>query len=160
MGPRDRIRPAVPADLNRIVEIENASFGQEAYDRKLFADYLLRCGKLFVVLERGRRVHAYMITCMRGHAPGSKAELVSVAVDPAARQTGAAAALLNSTLRRLRRRGATRLHLVVRVTNGPARALYEKYGFRRVRVVRGYYEDGGDGISMSRPVGAVAKPKH
>jgi ribosomal-protein-alanine N-acetyltransferase len=39
---------------------------------------------------------------------------------------------------------------MVRVTNREARAFYEKYGFRKVRTVRGYYEDGGDGWLMAR----------
>lgn len=152
MTPHIRIRPAVPADLERIVHIENASFGPEAYDRELFKDYLERCGKLFLVFQRDRRVLAYAITCIRGNALKPGAELVSLAVDPVARRTGAASALLENTLRRLRRRGATRLHLVMRVTNTPAQALYQKFGFRRLRVIRGYYEDGGDGIAMTRPV--------
>jgi len=146
------IRRAVLGDLDRILEIERASFGPEAYDRKLFAAYQTRCGSLFLVAERRSRVCAYMITCVRGGVFRSKAELVSVAVDPAARQRGAASALLESTLRRLRRMGVSRLRLVVRVDNLPAQAFYGKYGFRRVRVVRGYYEDGGDGIAMGRAV--------
>jgi [ribosomal protein S18]-alanine N-acetyltransferase len=152
MRRRYTIRRVVPADLDLIQGIEAASFGAEAYDRKLFAAYFARCGELFLVAARGRRVFGYMITCIRGGRRGTAAELVSIAVDPASRQGGAASALLDSTLRRLRRRGATRLHLVVRVTNEPAQALYEKYGFRRVRVLRGYYEDGGDGILMTRPL--------
>jgi ribosomal-protein-alanine N-acetyltransferase len=151
------IRRVVPADLDPIQAIEAASFGAEAYDRKLFAYYLERCGELFLVAGSGRQVYGYMITCIRGYRRGKTAELVSVAVDPGLRQAGAASALLDSTLRRLRRRGATRLHLVVRVTNQPAQAFYEKYGFRRVRVVPRYYEDGGDGISMTRPVGGLAR---
>lgn len=146
------IRRAVPADLDRVLEIEAASFGPEAYDRKLFAYYMKRCGALFLVVGRGRRVFGYMITCIRGGRRAATAELVSVAVDPERRQAGAASALLDSTLRRLRRSGATRLRLVVRVTNRPAQAFYEKYGFRPMRVVRGYYEDGGDGIAMTRPL--------
>jgi len=157
MSARFAIRPAVPADLDRVMEIETASFGREAYDRKLFAYYQKRCGPLFLVLSRRKRVGAYMITCVRGGGTSVKADLVSVAVDPAFRQAGAASALLASTLRRLKRRGVTRLHLVVRVTNQPAQALYEKYGFRRVRVLRGYYEDGGDGIAMSRDVRSDGK---
>jgi len=78
--------------------------------------------------------------------------LVSIAVDPADRGRGAASALLESTLRRLRRRGVKRFGLIVRLTNHPARAFYEKYGFRRMRIVRGYYEDGEDGLSMTREV--------
>lgn len=152
MKARYAIRPAVRADLDRVMEIETASFGGEAYDRKLFAYYLRRCEKLFLVLRRGSKIFAYSITCIRGGAGSTKAELVSIAVDPARRQAGAASALLDSMLRRLRRRGVSRLNLVVRVTNHQAEALYAKYGFRRVRVVRGYYEDGGDGVAMSRAV--------
>jgi len=145
------IRPAVLADLDRILEIENASFGPESYDRKLFAYYLRRCPELFLVACR-RRVAGYMITCMRGDRSNARAELVSVAIDPALRQAGAASALLDGTLRRLRRRGATRLHLVVRRANYAAQAFYKKYQFRPLRVLRRYYEDGGDGIAMARPV--------
>ena len=36
------------------------------------------------------------------------------------------------------------------VTNTAARAFYEKYGFRKLRIVRGYYEDGEDGMLMSK----------
>jgi [ribosomal protein S18]-alanine N-acetyltransferase len=151
-----RIRRAVTGDLERIDAIERASFGPEAYDRKLFADYLRKSGELFLVAEpRTRKPRAeicgYLLSCLRGPA----AELVSVAVAPSARGTGVASALLESILRRLRRRDVPRLHLVVRVNNRAAIALYEKYGFRRLRVVAHYYQDGGDGISMSRPVQGV-----
>jgi len=147
-----RVRRALREDLGKIQEIENASFGPEAYDCNLFAYYLDRCGELFLVAERRARICAYMLTCVRGTAP-PKAELISVAVDPADRERGAATALLESTLRRLRRRHVARLHLMVRVGNRPALAFYEKYGFRRVRRVLRYYEDGGDGIAMTRDVG-------
>jgi [ribosomal protein S18]-alanine N-acetyltransferase len=144
-----RIRRAGLEDLIRVLEIEDASFGLEAYDRKLFADYFYKCGDLFLLAERRGKVCGYIITCLRGYLSGLRAELVSVAVDPAVRQGGAASALLESTLRRLRRRRVTQLRLVVRVTNQPARAFYEKYGFQRVRRIPGYYEDGGDGIAMA-----------
>lgn len=157
MGARFAIRRATAADLERILEIEKASFGREAYDYKLFAYYLRRCGALFLVAS-GRRVSGYMITCIRGDARRPSAELVSVAVDPGLRQAGAASALLDSTLRRLRRRGATRLHLVVRIANRPAQAFYKKYRFSPLRVLRGYYEDGGDGIAMTRPV-SLPRPR-
>ena len=157
-----KIRRALPRDLEKILEIECASFGREAYDRKLFAYYLDRCEGLFLVARRpsprgGKakprgKLCGYLIACLRGNRIGASAELVSIAVEPEARGRGAASALLESALRRLARRGAGRLNLVVRATNDPARAFYEKYGFRRVRMVAGYYEDGGDGIAMARPV--------
>jgi ribosomal-protein-alanine N-acetyltransferase len=73
-------------------------------------------------------------------------------VDPAIRKSGAASALLESTLRRLRRRHVARFHLVVRVGNRAALAFYEKYGFRRIRRVRAYYGAGRDGVAMSRAI--------
>jgi len=157
-----KIRPAQRGELERILEIERASFGREAYDRNLFAHYMDKCGSLFLVsarrparsgkAQRRSQLCGYLIACLRGTRVGRPAELVSVAVEPAARGRGAASALLESVLRRLARRGAGRLNLVVRATNEPARAFYEKYGFRRVRIVPEYYDDCGDGIAMSRPV--------
>jgi len=144
------VRRLRPADLDRIQEIEHASFGKDAYDRNLFAEYLHKCGELFLVAERGGRICGYAITCTR--AGGSGAEVISIAVDPAARGKGAASVLLRSTFRRLRRRGIPRVSLMVKVTNVPARRFYEKWGFTRVRRVKGYYEDGKDGIRMMAEV--------
>jgi ribosomal protein S18 acetylase RimI-like enzyme len=39
---------------------------------------------------------------------------------------------------------------MVRVTNVAARRFYEKYGFQKGRIVRGYYEDGTDGVAMRK----------
>ena len=144
--PPHTVRRLRSADLNRIMEIERASFGDEAYDRNLFAAFFRQCGELFLVAEHDRKVWGYMIACIRGE----QAELVSVAVDPAARGRGAASALMESTLRRLRRRGIARIGLVVKVTNDKARAFYERYGFEKVRRAPRYYEDGADGWRMAR----------
>lgn len=149
---RYSIRRVRSADLDRIMEIERASFGRDAYDRNLFADYTRKCGGLFLVSECNRKVWGYALTCpiTRSGALGPQAELVSLAVDPAARGTGAAKALMDSTLRRLRIRGVCRIVLTVKVTNGRARAFYERYGFEKIRMVRQYYEDGQDGILMAK----------
>ena len=144
------IRRLRASDLDRIQQIEHASFGKGAYDRNLFAEYFHKCGGLFLVALKGRRICGYSITCIR--AGGSSAEVVSIAVDPSARQIGAASALMASMIRRLRRRDVPRVTLMVRETNRAARRFYEKWGFTKVRKVPRYYEDGRDGIMMSRPV--------
>jgi ribosomal-protein-alanine acetyltransferase len=135
-------------DLDRIMEIERASFGADAYDRNLFAEFLDTCGDLFLTVERSGRIRGYLIACWRGR----RAEVASVAVDPACRGRGAASALMESALRRLRLRRVARLVLMVKPTNHQARAFYEKYGFQEVRRVRRYYEDGSDGWLMARNV--------
>ena len=152
MDKRFAIRRVRQRDLGRILEIEAASFGADAYDRNLFAEYTRKCGGLFLIAEWGTKVCAYCITAISPGRIGNRAELVSVAVDAAFLCKGAASALMDSTLRRLRRRGITRLGLMVKVTNRPALAFYEKYGFRKIRRVARYYEDGADGLSLLKDV--------
>jgi ribosomal-protein-alanine N-acetyltransferase len=149
MAARFSVRLMRNSDLDQILQIEHLSFGKDAYDRNLFAEFRHKCGELFLVVERGRKVCGYMVTCTRGQGDSGRAELVSVAVDPRVRGKGVASVLMESTLRRLRRRGIGRVGLMVKVTNRAARAFYEKYGFRKVRIVRGYYEDGKDGWLMT-----------
>jgi [ribosomal protein S18]-alanine N-acetyltransferase len=87
-----------------------------------------------------------MVTCRNRE----KAEIVSLAVNPDYRRRGLAGALMHSTLRSLRRTGARRVSLMVRPANHAAHTFYRSFGFRRVRLARGYYEDGGDAIIMAR----------
>jgi ribosomal-protein-alanine N-acetyltransferase len=148
---RITVRKFQSGDMDRILEMEHASFGNDAYDRNLFAEFSYKCGDLFLVAERRskicrNKVCGYIVTCVRG----DRAELVSIAVDPADRGRGAGSALLRSTLRRLRRRPVDRCGLMVRVSNVAARAFYEKYGFRKVRTVARYYEDGESGLLMTK----------
>ena len=146
MAQRIEVRRLRAPDLDRVEAIESASFGAAAYDRNLFAEFFHKCGELFLVAERRSVLCGYAITCVRG----DRAEVVSIAVEPKARRRGVASALLESTLRRLRPRRVARVALMVKVTNGPARRFYEKYGFHKERLVRRYYEDGSDGLRMVR----------
>jgi len=138
------------SDMDRILQIEHASFGKDAYDRNLFADFYHKCGELFLVAVKGRNVCGYMVTCIGGRTASGRAELVSIAVDPRHRGKGIASVLMASTLRRLRRRGVVRVHLMVKVTNKIAIRFYEQYGFHKSRIVRGYYEDGADAWRMAK----------
>jgi ribosomal-protein-alanine N-acetyltransferase len=144
MQKRFAIRRARAGDIDRILEIEAASFGPDAYDRKLFAEYTRKCGDLFLVALGGTKVVGYAITCLCAQS----AELVSLAVAPAFLGKGAAKALMDSILRRLKIRRVARLNLTVKLTNERARSFYQKYGFRKLRRVRRYYEDASDGLRM------------
>ena len=136
-------------ELDAILYVERACFGEDAYDRNLFAKYLAMEGVLFLVAERAAKISGY---CLAVQA-GDRAEIVSIAVAPRARRQGAAQMLLASTLRRLKRRGVVRVSLTVKAGNHAARALYERHGFIKVRTVRAYYEDGADGLRMYRDSG-------
>ncbi len=144
MRPRYTIRRFRWSDIERILQIERAGFASDAYDRKLFAEFGRKCGELFLVAVSCGKLVGYIVSARRG----DRAELVSIAVDPAARRTGAASALIESTLRRLRLRHVRRFSLMVRVTNRGAREFYNNFGFEKTRLVRDYYRSGSDAVRM------------
>ena len=78
--------------------------------------------------------------------------LMNIATDPEQRRKGVGRALIDAMIDRA---GVdANITLEVRVSNTPAIALYESYGFRGVGTRRRYYSDTGeDAIIMWRAVG-------
>ncbi len=132
------------SDLDHILAIEQASFTNDAWDRKIFLAYYRKCGDLFLIAKAGRRVAGYSITC----AGSRNAELVSIAVDPRDRRRRVAKTLLDRTLTDLRARRVKTWWLMVGTANQPAIRFYEKYGFTHVKVVKRYYGAGRDARRM------------
>jgi [ribosomal protein S18]-alanine N-acetyltransferase len=138
------ILPFRPRQLDRILEIERASFPREAYTRKMFKELRRECGPLFLVAKSQGRIAGYIATCRSE----TGAELISVAVDPRWRGRGLGAALLGHTLALLRASGTPHLDLMVSVGNPDAVRFYRRFGFRRFGTARRYYEDGSDADQM------------
>ena len=69
---------------------------------------------------------------MLSRVAADEAEILTIAVEPAARASGLATALLSHHLSRLARAGAGGVFLEVDETNLPALALYRRFGFRQV----------------------------
>lgn len=78
------------------------------------------------------------------------AELIDVAVAPAARRQGLGRRLLDAVVVRAAAAGATRLLLEVRRDNTPARMLYESAGFAVCGERHRYYADGHDAVLYER----------
>jgi ribosomal-protein-alanine N-acetyltransferase len=131
-------------NLGRVVEIERASFGKDAWPAESFVDYWSESPELFLVARLGRRIAGYSIT--RTNWRG--AELESVAVDPGYRGRGVAQALLDATQPCLGQDGTRALRLMVSTANAPALRFYRQYGFIRTRLVKGYYGAGRDAWRM------------
>jgi [ribosomal protein S18]-alanine N-acetyltransferase len=141
------IRRACVDDLPAILRIETKSFDRDAWDRELFLDYLNRPARsVFLVAAINRKVVGYALAF---HSE-TRAEIHSIAVAPAQRGQGVAAALLRRIIALLRRRGFETVSLNVRLENEAAIRLYRKLGFQRVRRVNGYYEDGAPAWRMRR----------
>ena len=73
------------------------------------------------------------------YAAGGEGSINNIAVDRDHRRSGVGTALLSALICAGREAGLAKLSLEVRVSNTAAVSLYEKNGFRRVGLRRGYY---------------------
>ena len=125
-------------DLDAIVEIENAVY-PTPWSRSMFAGELAKPSSFSLGAfdaEEGGLV-AYLIVSRYVDAW----HIMNVAVHPEYRRQGVASRLLDELFELTAgdaRRGYT---LEVRVSNGSAISLYERFGFEPAGIRRGYYTD-------------------
>ncbi len=157
--PAGVIRQFELSDLEGVLDIEQASFGEEAWNRKLFLAYFRKTPDLFLVAMAGRRIAGYIITRV-----GSRnAELASIAVHPHHRRGGIGEGMLRKILSELRLRRGKTWWLMAGVENEGAIRFYEKFGFVKTRRVKRYYAPGRDAwrmlLSIETPLKATTKAR-
>ncbi|HXQ95652.1 MAG TPA: ribosomal protein S18-alanine N-acetyltransferase [Candidatus Acidoferrales bacterium] len=127
-------------DIPAVHEIERASFTAPwptyAFRQELEANRLAR----YLVARDGERIVGYAGLWLMV----DEAHITTFAVAPDRRRQGVAERLLLELLRIAESVGAAVATLEVRVSNLPARRLYEKYGFRPVGVRPRYYTDNNE----------------
>jgi ribosomal-protein-alanine N-acetyltransferase len=130
------IRPLGLSDLNAIDGIEQRAY-KTPWSRSMFASELAKSSSVCLGAFDGERLIGYVINSRYVDAW----HIMNVAVDPDYRRRGIATRLLEQVFESTRddqRRGYT---LEVRVSNDRAISLYEKLGFVRQGIRRGYYTD-------------------
>ncbi|MFH1529300.1 MAG: ribosomal protein S18-alanine N-acetyltransferase [Pseudomonadota bacterium] len=134
-----RIRRMTAKDLDRVMEIEGASFS-DPWTRAMFVAELGNEISRIFVAERDRRLDGFIVTWVAV----DEAHILDLAVDPAQRRCGIGEALTMAALERGQREGAAYMVLEVRRSNTGARRLYKALGFRVVGRRPGYYQDNGE----------------
>lgn len=148
-----RIRPARRADFAALVDLENRVFSADRLSARQWRHHLSSDAASVLVADRdGAAVGAAVVFF---HAAHRIARLYSIAVAPEARGSGLGDALLESAERIARRRGSASMRLEVRADNAVAQRLYERRGYRRFGVRRGYYEDGADAMRYEKTLARV-----
>jgi len=157
-APGYRIREAVRADLDRVIEINLRSL-PEHYPRYFWEQHLEEWGRIFLVAEVSGEVVGYMMNRIEedeGFFKGDyvrRGHVVSIAVLEGYRRRGIGRALMLEGMARMKSLyGAQEVVLEVRVSNEPAINLYRSLGFKVVRILRGYYLDGEDAYLMAAPL--------
>jgi ribosomal-protein-alanine N-acetyltransferase len=130
------IRPLQLRDLSAIEEIERRSY-PTPWSRSMFAGELAKPSSICLGAFDGERLAGYLIVSRYVDAW----HVMNVAVAGDYRRRGVASQLLGALFEQTStddRRGYT---LEVRVSNAGAISLYERLGFERRGVRRGYYTD-------------------
>jgi len=152
------IRFAKESDLHQVIGINRRNL-PENYPPYFFKMLLSEYPKAFLVAQLGDKLVGYVM-CRIEISPSTFppyriariGHIVSLAVEKDYRRMGIGEALMVNVMKCMREYyNVDEYILEVRVSNMPARKLYEKLGFRTVRILPAYYHDGEDGLLMARP---------
>ena len=134
------IRPGETADVDAMVQIENAAFPTDRLNHKAMRRSL-RSPTISVLtaVQDGAPVGYALLHRRRG---SSIVQLASIAVAASAAGRGLGKRLLEAAEREAARHGGRRVRLEVRPDNKGALALYEGAGYRRFDTIEEYYYDG------------------
>ncbi len=148
MPDRVKIRPAVPADLERLKSLEEKGFSGDRF-RPAQIRYLLTRAKasIFMAESDGTSVGMAIMLWRKKQAHG---RLYDIVVDPLMQGRGIGRLLLDRCLEEARKRNCRTVSLEVRADNKGAIKLYERNDFRRDRELPDYYSDGSPAIKMVR----------
>ena len=147
------IEPMELEDISSVHAIERSSFTvpwpDDAYRNELLTNRLAS----YIVARSGDDVVGFAGLWVMV----DEAHITTFAVDPRWRRRGIGERLLLALLELAVARRAREATLEVRLSNVPARRLYEKYGFRPVGIRPRYYSDNGeDALIMTTD--ALASP--
>lgn len=146
------IRPATPADVEVVTELERDNLGADAWPAGLVAQGVT--GDLPTIRYLVAEIEGDVV----GHAVASIvadiAELQRIAVDGDHRRAGLATELLDAVVAEAREGGADRILLEVREDNAGAVAFYAARGFVEIDRRPRYYRDGATAIVMRLPLQA------
>jgi len=134
-----RIRRMTSEDLDRVSEIEAASFSDPWTRAMLVSELSNELSRNFVAEEDGHIlgfVIAWIVV--------DEAHILDLAVDPVHRGSGLGRELTRAVLETGSREGASYVVLEVRRSNKQAKRLYRDMGFQVVGRRPGYYQDNGE----------------
>ena len=120
----------------QIAQLEKMCFS-DPWSENSIASELNNALSLWYVALEGDRVAGYI----GSQTVMGESDIMNVAVHPDYRRAGIAQALILELMEGLRLRRSRCMLLEVRDSNEPARALYEKLGFREIGRRRNYYRN-------------------
>lgn len=134
-------------DLDDLLILE-ALFPSDRMSRRSLRRFIESPSARVLVAEGQDRVLGNLVLLTRKDS--RTARIYSVIVDPQSRGLGLGRRLVERAIEVAKTSGRERLCLEVRADNAPACALYAQLGFHLVASLPRYYDDGTDGIRLTR----------
>jgi ribosomal protein S18 acetylase RimI-like enzyme len=154
--PSNPVRQAVPADLEALLALEQASFQGDRISRAQWRRHIGSATATVLVIGAATAgLDAAAVVFHRRHS--RSARLYSLAVAARARGAGLGNALLMAAEADARARGCEWMRLEVRVDNVPAIALYEHRGYVRGNRIPAFYEDRADAWRYMKRLTTVSR---
>lgn len=154
------IRNARMDDIEQIIRINRDSL-PENYPHYFFVEHLKEYGLAFFVGLVNYNVVGYVMPRIEWgfsnfkQIPSivKKGHIVSIAVEGPYRKMGIGTRLLRESMKAMKEKyKAEEVYLEVRVSNDTAIGMYEKNGYQKVKLLKGYYADGEDAYLMASPL--------
>ncbi|NLE50052.1 MAG: GNAT family N-acetyltransferase [Chloroflexi bacterium] len=135
-----------PSDLAQITELERKVYGSGAYSYYFFRQLHDLYPRLVWVAESGGQLVGHVCGAIDG--TGSTGWILNLAVQAHSRGRGVGGRLVSSVIEEVRARGARVIRTTLHPDNSDAIRVFERAGFRAVRIEEDYYGDGIDRLIL------------
>ena len=129
------VRVFRPEDADAVMAIAAQSPEAANWSKESYVKFASEAGSLALVLDAEGQLGGFLL----GRLAADQAELLNLAVSGTHRRQGAGSALLAKAIQEWRPRRAKTVYLEVRESNTGAIAFYEKHGFAKMGLRKGYY---------------------
>ena len=140
------IRKFLPSDIDKIVEIEKASFPQGAYSKRRLESLSKKHPNDFLVAQLADKKVGYIIA----YNKAGVIDFDSLTIDKKYRKLGIGKKLVVFVLNRFRKKGLKKASLEVRTSNKRAISFFQNLGFKITKVIKHYYRDSEDAYRMEK----------
>jgi tRNA threonylcarbamoyladenosine biosynthesis protein TsaB len=144
-----QVRDYTPRDFDALCAIDRECYDPAiVYSRSEMRAYLNAPGSDCVVAQASSEIGGFCITVRRG----PEGYVVTIDVREKYRKRGIGGALLREAEKRLAAQGVRAISLDTATDNLSAIAFYEKHGYRKIGVRKGYYPNGCDAFAMIKAI--------
>jgi len=131
------VRKFRAADADVVMAIVLESPAAALWTRESYVKFAEEKGSLALVIETDGEIRGFLV----GRRVEDQAEVLNLAVVSKHRRKGEGTALLGAAMEEFGARAVKSVYLEVRESNTGAIAFYEKHGFAKMGLRRGYYRE-------------------